>query len=924
MVRIYINKQFLFLFICVLAVMPSFCQLSTSNWYVGNTVAGEWILFKKVYISDGDYRFTTRSVASEESQTVHLELNNHILSSGVKIPYNENSQLELVHLGHTYIQTGYYDIKLVFETGNVNCDMIFIRKDDGTSSSVSDNDITYSINHNDGMHIAPIGGAWGASSHLAKGGEHGDQDEAWYDENHNLFTRKQVLSWYKQQIYAYTPEVTDQAMDMYVSEQVEAKVDFIFSHGRGENDFENDIEDRRYIAGIGGYGCRQLKKLVESINRNAFAKGNLKIAYFIDNAVFPLAVKQYLGKIMNWGDPDCQEFIWNYCFKNFYETIPREMLFERSPGIIPIQLWSANANYDYSVGDHKILEFLEYIKDKMIKTYGLEPSFILDKTFFERDPRTKEIADGVQSWFIWGNEIITYETFENKKYGFALNGGRLPMRGVWENDWNPETNTGTHHNNTTDYYHSSLKTDNSPSIRPIYKYGFENNFEWLVNESWFDWQEGSTWYRSDHSDYAWPNQYIALEREFADHDSESILLEAEACDTYYDRSKGNSGGAYRVNWYSELDKDYYSVDMGIDLDIYRPLHQLAEPKEGGSPSGEIMQISAGQFDVWAIDADGKIVCQEVDGHPIDWKRINTDLPNVKKIALGRHHAWALTTDNKVMKTELPRGWDFNSCNGWSDITGNKPMINIDLNMSRGWSVDEGGNVYYRDYSAKMDWQKIPGNLKSLTADDEFVWGFTKNDSIVCMSVQSKNKWDTIPNPYHLIKLEAGATEVWGINELNEVYRINSSGDGDWEYVTKGYNNVSVGYEQVWLSDSNGKMIYYDLKGFKNLTTFARDKTDLIPTTVKPTEIQVSKLNVFPNPFKNEVNLSIYSDQGKQFASINLYGLDGRLYRSEMKLVQQGFNEIKIDDLEPLIPGIYILNVIVGSENQRIKLVKVNE
>jgi hypothetical protein len=101
---------------------------------------------------------------------------------------------------------------------------------------------------------------------------------------------------------------------------------------------------------------------------------------------------------MNWGDPVCQEFLWNYCFKNFYETVPKDMLFERSPGVVPIQLWSANANYDYTTGNSKILEFLQYIKQKMITTYGLTPSFILDTSFFDRDSRTKTIAEGVQSW----------------------------------------------------------------------------------------------------------------------------------------------------------------------------------------------------------------------------------------------------------------------------------------------------------------------------------------------------------------------------------------------------------------------------------------------------------------------------------------------------------------------------------------------
>ena len=897
--------------------------LSTNNWYVGNTAAGEWIQFHQVWLSEGNYRFTTRAIAGAKNKTVHLELNGQIVMSGVEIPSNGTNEFELTHLGHKHLAAGYYDIRLVFETGNVNCDMIFIRKDDGTGSTVTANDVAYSINRNDGMHIAPIGGAWGASSYLAKGGDRGD-DGVWTDKNNHPFSREQVLSWNKQQIYAYTPEVTDQALDMYVSEQVEAKVDFIFSHGRGEIDVDNDIEDRDYIPGIGAFGCRQLKKLVNAIDRSVYAKNNLKVAYFVDNAVFPLAVESYLGKKMNWGDPECQEFLWNYCFNNFYETVPKRMLFERTPGVVPIQLWSANANYDYKVGDTKILEFLKYIKQKMIDTYGLTPSFILSKDFFSRDPRTLDFAEGVQAWFSWGKEIVSYETFKGKSYGFALNGGRYPLNNVWFNDWDPQTNTGTHSSNSNDYHQSALKDDGIPAIRLVYEYGAEHSFEWLVNESWFDWREGSTWYRSNHPEYVWPNQYIALEREFADRESESILLEAEACDQFYDRSTGNSGGAYRVDWYKDLKKDFYTADMGIDLDIYRPLHQINEIQNGGSLSSEFVNFSAGLQDVWGFDSEGIIQCQEVDGHPIKWQQLNKSLPGVTKLVVGRYYAWALTSNKKVMKAELPKGWSTNNCTDWEDVTDAHSMTDIDLNMSRVWAVDNVGKVYYRDLSAKMDWKNVPGELKSITADDEFVWGFATNDSIVCMSTQSKAVWDTISNPYQLTKIEAGATEVWGVNKQKEVYRINSAGDGDWEFVANGYTNVSVGYEQVWLSDDSGNMFRYALNGFEPFTCFENDTTDLFPTEVKQLP-KAPKLNiqVYPNPFINSVKLTIRSGKSEE-ADVNLFDLNGREYLQQNIELNIGDNDFSFEGLKYLHPGIYIMAVSVAGKTERIKLVKMDE
>ena len=43
---------------------------STNNWYVGNTQPGDWIQYKKVWLSAGHYRFTGRIVGNGEGQTV--------------------------------------------------------------------------------------------------------------------------------------------------------------------------------------------------------------------------------------------------------------------------------------------------------------------------------------------------------------------------------------------------------------------------------------------------------------------------------------------------------------------------------------------------------------------------------------------------------------------------------------------------------------------------------------------------------------------------------------------------------------------------------------------------------------------------------------------------------------------------------------
>lgn len=436
---------------------------STNNWYVGNTQPGDWIQYKKVWLSAGHYRFTGRIVGNGEGQTVHLEINGSTLKNGVEAPYNYTNTFDLAHLGHKQLEEGYYDLKLVFETGNVNCDMVFIRKDDNTSDNVLDTDIDFENNWNDGMHTFAIGGHAGATRELAKGGDSGD-DATWTSAapEKAQYSRNQVISWNKQSIYNFNLGYTQEAADIYISEMVESKVEVIFAHGRGEPDGqtseEYDIEDRGYVTGPGGMPCAGLKYMVEAIKRNPNARDNIKIAYFIDNAPFPLAVEKYLGEKFDVANPEHQKFVYEYAIKKWYETVPREMLFFTTPdelsdrdsfqegaGVkcVPMQWWSADANMEqYQYSSKQWSEFFLYIKQRMKEDFDLVPAFILADNFLNKgDAKMKYIAWGLQGWFGWADmenrcQIVTHR--DARKFAFAFNGGRQPMMNLVHTNWNPD------------------------------------------------------------------------------------------------------------------------------------------------------------------------------------------------------------------------------------------------------------------------------------------------------------------------------------------------------------------------------------------------------------------------------------------------------------------------------------------------------
>jgi hypothetical protein len=893
-------------------------QPFSNTWYVGNTSAGEWIRFKKVWLSAGDYRFTTQAVAATGGKRVHLELNGETLNFGVSVPSNANNTFAKVHLGHKTLPEGYYDVKLVFETGGVNCDMIFIRKSSSAGNSVEDDDTKYELNTTDGMHTFAIGGHANSTREMLNGTDPG-ADAVWTDPKGNKFSRAQVLGWNKQSIYNYNFYYTQETTDIYISEQVEAKVEVIFCHGRGEPNNTKQVTDRAYLTGPGGAPCGGLKYVIDAILRNPYARNNIKLAYFADNAPFNLAIQNYLGvEQLVWGNPEHQEFIYNYAVKKFYQTVPRELLFFTPDGKTPMQWWTANSHVSYPSCGYELKEFLEYMVRKVKEDFDLDLALILSTTFFDRDSRTKDIAWGAQGWFSWSNMDVRTEiqTFHDKKFAFALNGGRKPMKDNVLNDWNPVNNSGTFYGD--DAHVTANYADGTPKMRQVYIDGYAQNAEWIVLEAWGDWREGSTWYRSHHPEYAFPNQYIALVREFADRNSGSILLEAEGCDDYYTIKPGNLGGAYRLNWYNELDKEIWDANLEADISIFRPLHNLSTPVQVSTVADKKMKkIFAGLRDVWAFDANSNVYCNEVDGYPVAaWSRLDRVQPAVD-IAMGGNCAWLINTVGTLMKANLPNNQDCNKTTAWENKNQEGlTIVDIDGSQSMLWGIDNNHKVYFRDYEGVRNWTQVSGALTSITADESFVWGFNPDGDIVRMSAQNRQDWMTVPNPHNLTRLSAENYEVWGVNAQNQIYRISSSGYGEWQHVADGYSEVSVGVDYVWLLNSNGVPYKIEWSGFQEITVFNPANM----TAIENRMYTANSVTVKGNPFHEALHIEIISNANDEVV-LSLFGIDGKIYTSKKITLQTGSNRIVLDHLSNLNQGVYILSVSGKMQNAKIKVIK---
>ena len=403
-------KICIFLLACMfLPVSLLIAQEKTSkiNWFVGNTEPGEWIEYKEVWLTEGHYRFTAQVLAEREEQTIQIEINGMPVQSNVEV--NRTDTFTLVHLGSKQLPEGYYNLRLVFNTGHVNCDMFFVKKDASTASGVLTTDTEYSASPlNDGMMIAPIGDQSFASANLVVNGDRNMNGEL-RDKNGKYFSQEQILAYYRQQSYTYTPRNSDQSMDMWVAELVAAKPDFVFMHGRSAADFTDDLEDRDYNYGDGALSGDLLKRFVEAVNRSPYAKGNIRVAYFQDNAGFGNVYQSVSGKAMtSWDDPNFMQVTWERWFKPWYDAIPSNMLYQPEPGKVPVQLWTPNIS-GYSGTTYKYKEFFDFISSKMKETYGLEPLWVLGSDFINKDPRLSTMVYGTQAWFIWSGPLYRHE-----------------------------------------------------------------------------------------------------------------------------------------------------------------------------------------------------------------------------------------------------------------------------------------------------------------------------------------------------------------------------------------------------------------------------------------------------------------------------------------------------------------------------------
>jgi fibronectin type 3 domain-containing protein len=359
----------------------------------------------------------------------------------------------------------------------------------------------------------------------------------------------------------------------------------------------------------------------------------------------------------------------------------------------------------------------------------------------------------------------------------------------------------------------------------------------VQEEGFYNVPEGNRIFSSYASGWTYPNQHLSTMRQFADLNTESLLFEAEDCDQYYKTTAHeNLGGSYRKNWYSQT-----------GLDVYRPLHNLNAWTNQSVGTGNFVDVSAGFFDVWALDASGKVWARGIadDTAESTWTSVDlSGIPKFTQVAVGKHFAWALN-GNAVYTCELPYSWDAWAHTTWTSISGS--MVQLSVNEGDVWAVDAGGLIYCRRvneaYFPGDTWHQVTGPGSAVTkiyagGNGKFIWAMsgtnlyysqitTTNVNNVFTVISNMN-WTLVSNSNNLTQLSIGSEEVWGLNAAGNIFRRTIAGVGNWESVDGNLTKLVVGENYAWgLSGSTPRS--RKLYGFLNapLPTIPNPPTNVV-------------------------------------------------------------------------------------------------
>jgi hypothetical protein len=337
----------------------------------------------------------------------------------------------------------------------------------------------------------------------------------------------------------YYPFDTDTSAwwDNLVAEELQARLPVIMFASRGTLT-TNAAEVS------GNMNPRQLTQMVGAMTR-ANVTNQFKLACFIDSPSLQYIYTSYHGiagtnlvdmSLTN----DWTQVFWLRAVKPWFDTVPSQYWFKVN-GRPVIQWWSISSGF--SNQRTNAAKMLQAVADSFQVSYGMRPGFIIDGVWASSaDPTSLNEPDviGVNNWF--GPPSTSYTT--NRFNGFTCS---TTVPGfINPNYFDPSNSNYQNPSQVVPHNNINGTGTNGDTLISGLEADYAAKSQLTVLEGWNDVREWAGYYRcatSPRYDYA--SQYINIVRRYTDYRTETLRLEAEGADAYFDTTAGNAGGAFR-------------------------------------------------------------------------------------------------------------------------------------------------------------------------------------------------------------------------------------------------------------------------------------------------------------------------------------------------------------------------------------------
>ena len=230
-----------------------------------------------------------------------------------------------------------------------------------------------------------------------------------------------------------------------------------------------------------------------------------------------------------------------------------------------------------------------------------------------------------------------------------------------------------------------------------------------------------------------------------------------------------------------------------------------------------------------------------------------------------------------------------------------------INLSSMNNVPDGADITFEiDYEGDMD--------TSNNTLDPGILGSTGSSNDVSLYIMTDNwgeetSWDLV-GPGGVIDSGSGygnyeaVNETWDLDPGCYVFNVyDSYGDGVEASMWGAYDDGVVTLTDNGLGNVLWTGVQFESQGsvaFEVLAQFdVTENTDF-------------DISLFPNPFKDYTNLSIYSEKGNEM-NVEVYNTLGEIVYHEDMTLNTGVNNLKIESKDLLV-GMYYINIIIDGKN----------